>query len=167
MHHLNKCNNSFLGAALLGLQLELDNFKCKNEQLIEDSIESKSVERTVISTYGSFIAESLAEWSKQVISLVQASSFSPRYLCTWIMIINVKWNILAWLELSSSLQFKYYSYRAIRRELKSHLNLFQPHNFGELLDENGEKINVTEIREWMTPLYANYCSIFELDCNET
>ena len=71
---------SFLisGASLLGLQLELDNFKCENEQLIEDSIDSKSVERTVISTYGSFIAESLAEWSKQVISLVQASSFSPR-----------------------------------------------------------------------------------------
>ena len=67
------------GAELLGLQLELDNFKCTNAKLYEDSIDSQFVERTVISTYGSYIAESLAEWSKQVISLVQASSFSPRY----------------------------------------------------------------------------------------
>ena len=92
IYHLTKYNYTFPGAALLGLQLELDNFKCKNEQLIEDSIESKSVERTVISTYGSFIAESLAEWSKQVISLVQASSFSPRYLCKYIMIIHIRFN---------------------------------------------------------------------------
>ena len=94
IYHLTKYNYTFPGAALLGLQLELDNFKCKNEQLIEDSIESKSVERTVISTYGSFIAESLAEWSKQVISLVQASSFSPRYLCKYIMIINIRFLLI-------------------------------------------------------------------------
>ena len=62
----------------MGLQTELNNFRCENDKLIEDSIDSKTVERTVISTYGSFIAESLAEWSKQVISLVQALSFSPR-----------------------------------------------------------------------------------------
>ena len=68
----------FLGAAILGLQTELNNFKCENEKLVEDAISSERVERTVISTYGSFIAESLADWSKQVISLVQASSFSPR-----------------------------------------------------------------------------------------
>ena len=58
-------------------------------------------------------------------------------------------------------------YRAIRRELKSHLDLFEPHNFGELLDEDGDKIDVTVIKEWMTPLMANYCQIFEIDCNET
>ena len=80
LHNNRNTYLSIQGAALLGLQLELDNFKCKNNKLMEDSIDSKSVERTVISTYGSFIAESLAEWSKQVISLVQASSFSPRYI---------------------------------------------------------------------------------------
>ena len=33
-----------------------------------------------MTTYGSFVAHSLAEWSKQVISLVQSESFSPRVI---------------------------------------------------------------------------------------
>ena len=52
-------------------------FKCANNSLMNNNIDSKNVERTVISTYGSFIAKSLAEWSKQVISLTQAHSFEP------------------------------------------------------------------------------------------
>ena len=42
---------------------------------MDNSIESQNVDRMVITTFGSFLANSLAEWSKQVISLVQADSF--------------------------------------------------------------------------------------------
>ena len=151
-----------MGASLLGLQLELDNFKCENDKLIEDSIDSKSVERTVISTYGSFIAESLAEWSKQVISLVQASSFSPRYV--WLNHFETTTKNF----LSIEFQFGLFEFRAIRRDLKSHIDLFVPYNFDDdLTNEMGELINVTLVKEWMTPLMANYCNIFEIDCNES
>ena len=57
--------------------MEQNFLKCGNETLLNNNIDSKKVDRTVISTYGSFIAKSLSEWSKQVISLTQAHSFEP------------------------------------------------------------------------------------------
>ena len=38
---------------------------------------SDILERTVISTYGSFIAQSLIDWTKQVVTLVQNDAFFP------------------------------------------------------------------------------------------
>ena len=57
--------------------MEKNFYKCENNTLLDNNIDSKRVDRTVISTYGSFIAKSLSEWSKQVISLTQAHSFQP------------------------------------------------------------------------------------------
>ena len=65
------------GAKLFGLQMEQNFLKCGNETLLNNNIDSKTVDRTVISTYGSFIAKSLSEWSKQVISLTQSHKFKP------------------------------------------------------------------------------------------
>ncbi|XP_023334777.1 uncharacterized protein LOC111706208 [Eurytemora carolleeae] len=42
---------------------------------MEGEINSTQVERMKISTYGSFLAESLADWSKQVVSLVEQKKF--------------------------------------------------------------------------------------------
>ena len=67
----------FLGARILGLQTEKNFFKCGNTTLLDSNIDSKRVDRTIISTFGSFIANSLSQWSKQVISLTQAHSFEP------------------------------------------------------------------------------------------
>ena len=66
-----------IGAKLFGLQMEQNFFKCGNETLLNNNVDSKRVDRTVISTYGSFIAKSLSEWSKQVISMTQSGSFEP------------------------------------------------------------------------------------------
>ncbi len=66
------------GLKVFGFQSELNSFNCSNAKLKSDEVASDSVERMVVSTYGSFIADSLSEWSKQVISLVQESAFSPR-----------------------------------------------------------------------------------------
>ena len=33
--------------------------------------------------------------------------------------------------------------------------------------EDGNLVNVTKVKEWMTPLMANYCVIFDMDCNKT
>ena len=68
---------NIIGAKLFGLQMEQNFFKCGNETLLNNNVDSKRVDRTVISTYGSFIAKSLSEWSKQVISMTQSGSFEP------------------------------------------------------------------------------------------
>ena len=67
--------NTLAGAKVFGLQAEESNFNCENKKLMDNSMESQSVDRMVITTFGSFLADSLQEWSKQVISLVQADSF--------------------------------------------------------------------------------------------
>ena len=67
--------NTLAGAKVFGLQTEESHFDCNNKKLLKNELESKNVERMIVTTHGSFIANSLAEWSKQVISLVQADSF--------------------------------------------------------------------------------------------
>ena len=76
---LKNCN-TLAGAKIFGLQTEEGLFKCSNGNLMSNQLESDKVERMIITTYGSFVAHSLAEWSKQVISLVQSESFSPRVI---------------------------------------------------------------------------------------
>ena len=79
VNDLKNCN-TLAGAKIFGLQTEQSHLHCKNKALTGNDIQSDSVDRMIITTYGSFIAKSLAEWSKQVISLVQGSSFSPRVI---------------------------------------------------------------------------------------
>ena len=67
--------NTLAGAKIFGLQAEESNFQCDDKNLLENSIDSANVDRMVITTFGSFLADSLAQWSKQVISLVQADNF--------------------------------------------------------------------------------------------
>ena len=71
---LKNCN-TLAGAKVFGLQTEESHFDCKNKELVENDFTSDRVERMIVTTHGSFIANSLAEWSKQVISLVQADTF--------------------------------------------------------------------------------------------
>ena len=73
-NELKDCN-TLAGAKVFGLQAEESNFNCENKKLMDNAMESQSVDRMVITTFGSFLADSLAEWSKQVLSLVQADSF--------------------------------------------------------------------------------------------
>ena len=73
-NQLKNCN-TLAGAKIFGLQAEESNFQCDDKNLLENSIDSANVDRMVITTFGSFLADSLAQWSKQVISLVQADNF--------------------------------------------------------------------------------------------
>ena len=47
-------------------QGETSHFNCSNNNLQKNEINSTSVDRMIVSTYGSFIADSLSEWSEQV-----------------------------------------------------------------------------------------------------
>ena len=74
---LKDCN-TLAGAKVFGLQAEESNFNCENEKLMDNTMESQSVDRMVITTFGSFLADSLQKWSKQVISL---EILSTRNVC--------------------------------------------------------------------------------------
>ena len=50
--------------------------RCYYRDIISDS-RSNLLERTVISTYGSYIAESLVDWTKNIVTLVQNDAFFP------------------------------------------------------------------------------------------
>ena len=58
-----------VGAQVLGLQTEVDKNVCENDDLKKNVLDNSRVERMVVTTYGSFLAESLAEWSQQVVKL--------------------------------------------------------------------------------------------------
>ena len=51
---------------MFGLKVERGRRSCDNTELLQDNIDSNRVERMVVSTFGSFLADSLAEWSQQV-----------------------------------------------------------------------------------------------------
>ena len=72
--------NTLAGIKVFGLQTEESRFNCQNNELMNSQFDSINVERMIVTTQGSFIAKSLSEWSKQVISLVQAETFSPRVI---------------------------------------------------------------------------------------
>ena len=48
-------------------QGETSHFNCTNKNLQKNEINSTIVDRMIVSTYGSFIADSLSEWSEQVL----------------------------------------------------------------------------------------------------
>ncbi|XP_023334523.1 uncharacterized protein LOC111706009 isoform X2 [Eurytemora carolleeae] len=73
---LRACN-TLVGSQVLGFQAEVSKMNCSNTNLMNMGSNSDSLERTVISTFGSFIAESLLEWTEQVITLVQNGDFEP------------------------------------------------------------------------------------------
>ena len=58
-----------MGAQVLGLQTEVDKNVCDNDDLKKNVLDNSRVERMVVTTYGSFLAESLADWSQQVVKL--------------------------------------------------------------------------------------------------
>ena len=64
-NELKNCN-TLAGAKVFGLQTEESHFNCQNRKLLGNELDSKNVERRIVTTHGSFIADSLAEWSKQV-----------------------------------------------------------------------------------------------------
>ncbi|XP_023334455.1 uncharacterized protein LOC111705962 isoform X2 [Eurytemora carolleeae] len=72
-----KACNTLVGSQLFGFQTEINEINCTNNNLMKMGSESDNLERTVISTYGSFIADSLIEWTKQVVTLVQNNAFEP------------------------------------------------------------------------------------------
>ncbi|CAB4058247.1 unnamed protein product [Lepeophtheirus salmonis] len=75
-----KVCNTLAGAEVFGFRVEKDKGNCSNDELKSNTLNSKFAERMVVSTYGSFISNDLISWSKQVISLVQGNSFSPRVI---------------------------------------------------------------------------------------
>ena len=64
---------------MLGLQTEIDKNECHDDSLKSNIINSTLVERMVVSTYGSFLAESLSSWSEQVLKL--GKYYSLKYYC--------------------------------------------------------------------------------------
>ena len=75
---MRKCANR-VGAEVLGLQTEIDKNECHDDSLKSNIINSTLVERMVVSTYGSFLAESLSSWSEQVLKL--GKYYCLKYYC--------------------------------------------------------------------------------------
>ena len=133
---LKNCN-TLAGAKVFGLQTEESHFNCKNKNLLDSNLESKNVERTIVTTHGSFIANSLAEWSKQVINLVMADTFSPRV---------IRRELKPILHLFDENNFVNITFSS---------------------GDHVAKVNVTRIKQWIEPMMSNYCAIFDLDCNRS
>ena len=51
--------------------------------------------------------------------------------------------------------------------MKSILHLFEDKNFPDVRLGNGDMLNVTIVKQWMTPLMANYCAVFDMNCNKS
>jgi len=68
------------GAKVFGLQMESDKGNCSNGNLMSHYINSTKVDRMKVSTFGSFLAESLAEWTEQIVTLVQDGQFTGRVI---------------------------------------------------------------------------------------
>ena len=64
------------GTQVLGIQLEYDKRNCSDGNLLKSRLNSDILERTKVSVHGSFLAKSLADWSQQVVSLVQEGKFT-------------------------------------------------------------------------------------------
>ena len=133
---LKNCN-TLAGAKVFGLQTEESNFNCKNKNLLDNNLESENVERMIVTTHGSFIANSLAEWSKQVINLVMADTFSPRV---------IRRELKPILHLFDENNFANMTFSS-----------------GDKI----VKFNATRVKEWIEPMMSNYCAIFDLDCNRS
>ena len=57
--------------------------------------------------------------------------------------------------------------RAIKRELRSVVYLFDDKNFKDIHVKPGDiPINATLIRNWMTLMMENYCVIFNISCTQ-
>ena len=72
--------NSQIGAKVFGLTTESSRNTCRRTELLRNQINSTVAERMVVSTYGSFIADSLASWSQQVVELVESGKFTGRVI---------------------------------------------------------------------------------------
>ena len=51
--------------------------------------------------------------------------------------------------------------------MKSILYLFEEKNFPDVRLGNGDMLNVTIVKQWMSPLMANYCAVFDMNCNKS
>jgi len=76
------------GAALLGIQMELNRENCSNGDLLTNMINSSYTERNKVSTFGSFLAENIADWTQQVVSLVNDGKFQGRVIQRSLKIIS-------------------------------------------------------------------------------
>ena len=47
------------------------------------------------------------------------------------------------------------------------MHLFEDKNFPDVRLGNGDMLNVTIVKQWMTPLMANYCAVFDMNCNKS
>ena len=122
---------------LVGLQTEVDKNECDNKDVQSNVMANSSVERTVVSTYGTFLAESLAEWSEQVLDLGNSNQNYIRFqrsakLCRLIIIV----------------QSGKFDGRVIQRELSMITNLMTEDNFEGVMKDDGKPLNVTRARVW-------------------
>lgn len=157
---------------LVGLQTEVDKNECDNKDVQSNVMANSTVERTVVSTYGTFLAESLAEWSEQVLDLGNSNQNYIRFqrsakLCRLIIIV----------------QSGKFDGRVIQRELSMITNLMTEDNFEGVMKDDGKPLNVTRARVWFevglgcvmvaVPRYPmmlqdyllnKYCEVFNATC---
>ena len=122
-----------VGAQVLGLQTEVDKNVCENDDLKKNVLDNSRVERMGVSTYGSFLAESLAEWSQQVVKLGIKSLNSVHCLCVNTLIIVEEGKFTG---------------RVLQRELSMITHLMTEDNFDKVLRDDGSPLNVTRARVW-------------------
>ena len=128
-----------VGAQVLGLQTEVDKNVCENDDLKNNVLNNSTVERMVVTTYGSFLAESLADWSQQVVKLG--------------LIYDVHWlfNVL-----SLTVEEGKFTGRVLQRELSMITHLMTEENFDKVLRDDGTPLNVTRARVWFEVSSGQY-----------
>ena len=128
---LKSCANH-VGAQVLGLQTEVDKNVCENDDLKKNVLDNSRVERMVVTTYGSFLAESLADWSQQVVKLgIKFYCDCVHCLCKPILVEEGK-----------------FTGRVLQRELSMITHLMTEENFEKVLRDDGSPLNVTRARVW-------------------
>lgn len=124
-----------VGAQVLGLQTEVDKNICDNNDLKKNVLDNSTVERMVVSTYGSFLAESLADWSQQVVKL--GIKFHLHCHCVNTLIVE---------------EGKFTG-RVLQRELSMITHLMTEDNFDKVLRDDGSPLNVTRARVWFEVMH--------------
>ena len=85
--------------------------------------------------------------------------------CSSVRHVRARVEYLNCSQVISLVQENAFSPRPIRRELRSILHLLDDRNFKDVKLEDNGTVDAKAIREWMTPLMANYCVVFGMQCN--
>ena len=75
-NNLKRCNTA-AGVKLIGLQIDPDNEKCLSPNLLSDHFHHYDIQRTHVTTYGSYASSNSSDWSEQIANLQAEGALNP------------------------------------------------------------------------------------------